>query len=479
MRYPRDMRGYGKTPPQGPWPDSARIAVQFVVNYEEGGENNILHGDSASEAFLSEIVGAAPWPAQRHWNMESIYEYGARAGFWRLHRLLTNHQVPVTVFGVATAMKRAPEQVAAMQEAGWEIASHGLKWIDYKDHSPEGEKADIIAALQMHQAITGTLPEGWYTGRCSVNTVDLVAEQGVCLYQSDSYADDLPYWHETPHGPQLMVPYTLDANDMRFATAQGFNTGDDFYHYLKDSFDVLYREGETEPKMMSIGLHCRLMGRPGRLRALERFLGYIESHEDVWCATRADIARAWQTRYPYQPRFRPSQLAKEDFLSHFGSVYEHSPWIAERAFADELSAVHDCAKGLGAAFAFHFRLASEDEKLAVLRAHPDLAGKLAMAKRLTAESTQEQASAGLDQLTDDEKAIFTDLNARYVARFGHPFIIAVKAHDKASIMAAFERRLGHEPAAELQEACHQVEKIAQFRIEAIFENAKNSAQKSG
>ena len=479
MRYPRDMRGYGKTPPQGPWPNGARIAVQFVVNYEEGGENNILHGDPASEAFLSEIVGAAPWPGQRHWNMESIYEYGARAGFWRLHRLFTNRDVPVTVFGVASAMKRAPEQVAAMQEAGWEIASHGLKWIDYKDHSPEAEKADIIEAIRIHQAVTGEAPQGWYTGRCSANTVELVAEQGICLYQSDSYADDLPYWHDTAHGPQLMVPYTLDANDMRFATAQGFNTGDDFYQYLKDSFDVLYAEGATKPKMMSIGLHCRLMGRPGRARALEAFIAYVQSHDDVWCATRADIARAWQDAYPYQASFRPSCLSKEDFLSYFGSVYEHSPWIAERVYEDELSAVHDTAAGLASAFAVQFRLASDDEKQGILRAHPDLAGKLALAKKLTAHSTEEQASAGLDQLTDEEKALFTDLNERYVKRFGHPFIIAVKAHNKASILSSFKRRIEHDAGAELQEACHQVEKIAEFRIEEIFKQSQNNLHKQG
>ena len=470
MRYPRDMRGYGATTPKAPWPDEAAIAVQFVVNYEEGGENNILHGDSASEAFLSEIVGAAAWPNMRHWNMESLYEYGARRGFWRLHELFCSHNIPVTVYGVATALQRAPEQVKAMLDAKWEIASHGLKWIDYKDYSKQAERADIVEAIRLHELITGAKPEGWYTGRCSVNTVDLVAEQGICTYQSDCYGDDLPYWHETPSGPQLMVPYTLDANDMRFATPQGFNTGDHFYQYLKDSFDALYAEGMAgAPKMMSIGLHCRLIGRPGRIQGLRKFIDYVKSHHHVWFARRIDIAKRWQEAYPYQPKFRPSALSRDDFLSHFGSVYEHSPWIAERAFDAELGPVHDSPAGLSVALCFQFRAASDEERLDVLRAHPDLAGKLAQAKKLTADSTHEQSGAGLDALTDTEKATFTRLNEAYVARFGHPFIIAVKEHNKASILAAFETRLTHDAASEFQEACTQVEKIAGFRIDALFE----------
>ena len=471
MRYPRDMRGYGAKAPKAPWPDEAAIAVQFVVNYEEGGENNILHGDSASEAFLSEIVGAAPWPDQRHWNMESLYEYGARRGFWRLHELFTSHDIPVTVYGVATALQRAPEQVNAMLESNWEIASHGLKWIDYKDHSKEEERADIIEAISLHEKLTGAKPQGWYTGRCSVNTVDLVAEQGVCTYQSDCYGDDLPYWHETPSGAQLMVPYTLDANDMRFATPQGFNTGDHFYQYLKDSFDTLYAEGIAgAPKMMSIGLHCRLIGRPGRIQSLRKFIDYVKSHDHIWFARRIDIANRWREAYPYQPRFRPSTLSKREFLSHFGGIYEHSDWIAERAFEAELAPAHDNPVGIAAALAFQFRAASEQERLDVLRAHPDLAGKLAQAKKLTAESTDEQASAGLDALTDAERATFTSLNEAYVARFGHPFIIAVKEHNKASILAAFHKRITHDAASEFQEACAQVEKIAGFRIRALFES---------
>ena len=293
--YPRDMRGYGRTPPDPKWPNSARIAVQFVINYEEGGENNILHGDAASESFLSEIVGAAPWAGQRHWNMESIYEYGARAGFWRL---FTEKHLPVTVFGVATALMRAPKQVAAMREASWEIASHGLKWIEYKDFSKQAEREHLHEAIEIHTEITGSRPLGWYTGRCSMNTLDLVAEDGGFVYAADSYADDLPYWRSAADGAQLIVPYTLDANDMRFATPQGFNAGDQFFAYLRDSFDLLYAEGQAgAAKMMSVGLHCRLAGRPGRAAALARFLDHIGAHDDVWIATRLDIARHWHAHH--------------------------------------------------------------------------------------------------------------------------------------------------------------------------------------
>src|SRR5919108_536786 len=294
LNYPRDLEGYGGTPPRADWPGGARVAVQFVLNYEEGGENCILHGDTTSEAFLSEIVGARPWPGQRHMNMESIYEYGPRAGFWRIWRLFTALNVPITVFGVAMALQRGREQVAAMQESGWEIASHGLKWIEYKDFTREDERAHLQEAIRLHTEVTGERPLGWYTGRCSVHTLDLVMEDAGFLYSSDSYADDLPYWVKGPKGPHLIVPYTLDANDMRFATAQGFNAGDQFFTYLKDTFDVLYAEGADRPRMMSVGLHCRLVGRPGRCAALDRFVDYVLKHDQVWLARRIDIARHWR-----------------------------------------------------------------------------------------------------------------------------------------------------------------------------------------
>ena len=293
------MRGYGQHAPNPNWPDNAAIAVQFVINYEEGGENCVLHGDAASEAFLSEIVGAAAWPGQRHMNMESIYEFGSRAGFWRLHRLFTQRDMPVTVFGVATALQRNPDVVQAMLTAQWEIATHGLKWIDYRDFSKAEEAAHLQQAIAIHESVTGSKPAGAYIGRTSEHSQDLCAEQPHFEYCADTYADELPYWRESPSGPQLMVPYTLDANDMRFATPQGFNAGEQFFQYLKDSFDVLYEEGKSgAPKMMSVGLHCRLVGRPGRAAALAKFLDYVQQHERSWVATRLDIARHWQENYP-------------------------------------------------------------------------------------------------------------------------------------------------------------------------------------
>jgi putative urate catabolism protein len=303
MTYPRDMIGYGRKPPEANWPGGAFIAVQFVVNYEEGGENNILHGDAASEAFLSEIVSAQPWPGQRHMNMESIYEYGSRAGFWRLWRAFHEHDIPITVFAVATAIERNREAVAAMLEAEWEIASHGLKWIDYRDFSKEEEREHMLEALRIHAEVTGDRPVGWYTGRTSVHSVELTMEEGGFLYTSDTYADDLPYWLAGPKGPFLAIPYTLDANDMRFATQQGFNSGDQFFAYLKDSFDTLYAEGERgAPKMMSVGLHCRLAGRPGRMASLLRFLDYVKAKEKVWLPRRMDIARHWiMHHWPQSP----------------------------------------------------------------------------------------------------------------------------------------------------------------------------------
>ena len=297
MSYPRDLIGYGRNPPDPRWPGRARIAVQFVLNYEEGGERSILHGDATSEAFLSDVLGAVPWPGQRHMNVESMYEYGSRAGFWRLWRLFTTRQLPVTVFGVATALARAPNIVAAMQEANWEIASHGLKWIDYKDIGEAEERQHMAEAIRIHTQATGQRPLGWYTGRSSVNTLKAVLDDGGFVYSSDSYADDLPYWVKGPNGPHLIIPYSLDANDMRFINPQGFGSGDAFFAYLRDTFDVLYAEGETAPKMMSVGLHCRLAGRPGRFAALARFLDHVGRHDHVWVATRLAIAEHWQREH--------------------------------------------------------------------------------------------------------------------------------------------------------------------------------------
>jgi len=460
-KYPRDMVGYGSATPDVNWPGGARIAVQFVINYEEGGENNILHGDAGSEAFLSEIVGAASWPGQRHMNMESIYEYGSRAGFWRLRRLFDAHAMPVTVFAIASALARNPDVVTAMAQSDWEIASHGLKWIDYKDFDKEDERAHMLEALRIHTELSGAAPLGWYTGRSSKNSLDLVMEDGGLLYSSDSYADDLPYWVEGANGPHLIVPYTLDANDMRFATPQGFNSGDQFYAYLKDSFDVLYAEGG---KMMSIGLHCRLAGRPGRTAALARFLDYIEDHEGVWVARRADIARHWLTHHA-PAALTPSRMSQVQFVQGFGDIFEHSPWIAERAF---IAGVSDTAEGLMAAFSAVLDDASRDEKLALINAHPDLAGKLAQAKKLTEDSTSEQASAGLDHLTAAEVTRFTQLNDAYKARFDFPFIMAIKGSSKDEILMAFDERLQNDAEAEFATALEQIKKIARLRLADKF-----------
>ncbi len=466
-RYPRDMTGYGATPPAANWPNGAKIAVQIVLNYEEGGENNILHGDAASEAFLSEITGAAPWPGQRHWNMESIYEYGSRAGFWRVHRMLGD--LPLTVYGVATALARAPEQVAAMIASNWEIASHGLKWVEHKDMPEDEEREQIAEAIRLHTEVTGTPPRGWYTGRCSNSTVKLVAETGQFDYIADSYADDLPYWVDFDGKGQLITPYTMDCNDMRFGIQAGYTNGEQFESYLKDSFDYLYEEGEAgAPKMLSIGLHCRLIGRPGRAAAFRRAIEYFKSHEGVWFATRLEIAQHWAKEHPFKAQTRPSEMDRDSFVADFGGIFEHSPWIAEGAHALELGHTHDTAIGVHSALARVFRSADNAKRLGVLNAHPDLAGKLAAAKQLTAESTAEQASVGLDALTDAERKTLTDLNDAYTAKFGFPFIIAVRDNTKASIIDAFKRRIDNDRDTEFAEACKQVERIAELRLVEKF-----------
>ncbi len=296
--YPRDMIGYGAETPDPKWPGKAKIAVQFVLNYEEGGENCILHGDEASEAFLSEIIGADMLPGVRHMSMESIYEYGSRAGVWRLLRLFKKFDIPLTIFGIAMAMERNPEVVDAFMEAGHEICSHGYRWINYQYVPEEVEREHMHKAIESIKTMTGERPLGWYTGRTSPNTRRLVAEEGGFLYDADAYDDDLPYWADIAEKKQLIVPYTLDVNDMRFAALQGFNSGDQYFTYLKDTFDTLYEEGEDAPKMMSVGLHCRLVGRPGRIAALKRFLEYASSHSNVWFARRIDIARHWHEHHP-------------------------------------------------------------------------------------------------------------------------------------------------------------------------------------
>lgn len=465
VRYPRDFTGYGANPPAANWPGGARVAISLVLNYEEGGENSVLHGDAASEAFLSDIAGAAMWQGQRHWNMESIYDYGARAGFWRLHRLFTAMNLPVTIYGVATALARAPEQVAAMKDAGWEIASHGLKWVEHKDMPAEEEARQIAEAIRLHTEVVGEPPRGWYTGRCSANTVELTAKTGQFDWISDTYDDDLPYWRRYGDRDQLVIPYTLEANDMRFATAPGYINGDQFGDYLIDTFEELYRDGG---RMFSVGLHCRLVGRPGKIAGLRKFLDHVHKKGGAWFATRGEIAAHWAAQNPPVAKLRPSQMSKDEFVQTFGSIYEHSPWIAERAYELEMGPAHDGALGVSNLLARIFRTASYEERLGVLNAHPDLAGKLAAAKRLTADSTSEQASAGLDALTDEERLTFQALNAAYVEKHGFPFIIAVRDNTKASILAAFRKRIDNDTATEFETACKQVERIGTLRLQALL-----------
>jgi putative urate catabolism protein len=296
--YPRDMVGYGANPPDPKWPDDARVALQIVVNYEEGAENAVLHGDPASETFLSDIIGAAPFDGRRHMSMESLYEYGSRAGFWRLMRLFEERGLPVTMFAVGMALERHPDAARAMVALGHEVASHGWRWINYDQIDEATERDHMRRAIESITRLTGQRPLGWYTGRTSERTQRLVAEEGGFLYDADSYADDLPYWVKVEGRDHLIVPYTLDANDMRFATAQGFNTGEQFFAYLRDAFDTLYEEGAYAPKMMSVGLHCRLAGRPGRIAGLKRFLDHVARHDKVWICRRVDIARHWRRVHP-------------------------------------------------------------------------------------------------------------------------------------------------------------------------------------
>lgn len=300
MHDDRDYKGYGATPPNPRWPGGARIAVQLVLNYEEGAENSILNGDPGAETFLSEIVGAAPVPGARHMSMESLYEYGSRAGVWRLLRLFHKYDVPVTVFAVAMALEKYPEMADAFLDHGHEIACHGYRWINYQDVPLELEREHMQRGIDIIRNLTGQRPLGWYTGRTSPHTRALVHEEGGFLYDADDYSDDLPFWVPGQEKAQLIVPYTLDVNDMRFAAPQGFNCGDQFFTYLKDTFDALYDEGATSPKMMSVGLHCRIVGKPGRIRALEKFLQYITSQPDVWICRRIDIAQHWHEHHPYE-----------------------------------------------------------------------------------------------------------------------------------------------------------------------------------
>ena len=374
----------------------------------------------------------------------------------------------MTVYAVATAMARNREAVAAMNEAGWEIATHGLKWIDYRDTPPEIEALHIAEAVRIHTDVAGARPLGFYQGRSSINTIRLGMEEGGFVYCADTYADDLPYWLEGPRGPQLMTPYTLDANDMRFATPQGFNTGEQFYTYLKDSFDTLYAEGDVAPKMLSIGLHCRLVGRPGRALALARFLDYALGHDRVWIPTRLDIARHWIAKHPPPGGWKPSRAHADPV--HRALRRRLRAFAMDRGGGLRRGALDgaDTAEGLAKALAAAAAKGTTEQKRALIEAHPDLAGKLALAKTLTANSTREQASAGLDRLTPDELRQFGELNDAYRARFGFPFIMAVKGKSTADILAAFRSRLANDADAETKTALAEIDRIAALRLKDIL-----------
>jgi allantoinase len=301
LAYPRDLVGYAGNPPHPHWPNNARVALQIVLNYEEGAERNILHGDDASETLNSDMVGVQPWPGKRNFVMESLYEYGSRAGVWRLLQLFRERKIPITVFAVGAALRRNPEVARVIARDGHETAAHGWRWIDYRDVPQDVEAADILKCIDTIKSLTGGAPVGWYTGRMSANTRRLVVANGSFLYDSDAYNDDLPFWTNVEGRNHLIVPYTFDNNDMRFASAPGFDTGEAFFLHLKDAFDVLYAEGETHPKMMSVGLHCRLAGLPSRTASLQRFLDYVQRHDRVWICRRMDIARHWTERFPAAP----------------------------------------------------------------------------------------------------------------------------------------------------------------------------------
>ena len=456
-RYPRDLSGKFCQPVQIKWPNNEKIAVQFVLNYEEGGENCLLHGDSQSEGFLSEIVSAVPWQNQRHWNMESIYEYGARAGFWRIYELFSEHAIPITVYAIATALARSPEQVHAMQSANWEIASHGYKWIEHKDLSPHEEEVQIKKAIELHKSVTGETPKGWYTGRSSINSVDLICKQGSLEYISDSYADDLPYWYVYRDKPQLIIPYTLDANDMRFASAQGFNSGDQFFTYLKDSFDSLYREGaKGKPKMLSIGLHCRIIGRPGRIESLFKFLSYIRDFNDVWYPRRIDISDYWHANYPFDMTLwkrRATALSEQAFIEKFSAVFENGLWIAEDAFKLELGPSHNTAIGLHNAFCRIFRSASYEKRRKLVEQHSGGYKKPVIFEKLISEQDKELAGA-----LDDE----------YTKKFGFKYTLSETDANNCDVLQNLKDRLATDYSTEFKQNCRQIEKIALEKISVLI-----------
>jgi peptidoglycan/xylan/chitin deacetylase (PgdA/CDA1 family)/2-oxo-4-hydroxy-4-carboxy--5-ureidoimidazoline (OHCU) decarboxylase len=389
--------------------------------------------------------------------MESIYEYGARAGFWRIYELFTQHAIPITVYAVATALGRSPEQVHAMQSANWEIASHGYKWIEHKDLSLHEEEALIKKAIELHMSVTGEPPKGWYTGRASMNSVDLVCKQGSIEYISDSYADDLPYWHVYRDKPHLIIPYTLDANDMRFANVQGFNSGDQFFAYLKDSFDSLYREGANgKPKMLSIGLHCRLIGRPGRIESLIKFLSYIQGFSDVWYPRRIDISDYWHTNYPFDMsawQSRVTSLSEQAFIKKFSEIFENGRWIAEGAYNLELGPSHNTAIGLHNALCRIFRSAPYETRKKLVEAHSGGQKKPMIFEKLISEQNKDIACA---------------LDEQFSTKFGFKYTLSETDANNCDVLQNLRERLESDYITEFAENCRQIEKIALEKISMLI-----------
>jgi peptidoglycan/xylan/chitin deacetylase (PgdA/CDA1 family)/2-oxo-4-hydroxy-4-carboxy--5-ureidoimidazoline (OHCU) decarboxylase len=389
--------------------------------------------------------------------MESIYEYGARAGFWRIYELFTQHAIPITVYAVATALGRSPEQVHAMQSANWEIASHGYKWIEHKDLSLHEEEALIKKAIELHMSVTGEPPKGWYTGRASMNSVDLVCKQGSIEYISDSYADDLPYWHVYRDKPHLIIPYTLDANDMRFANVQGFNSGDQFFAYLKDSFDSLYREGANgKPKMLSIGLHCRLIGRPGRIESLIKFLSYIQGFSDVWYPRRIDISDYWHTNYPFDMsawQSRVTSLSEQAFIKKFSEIFENGRGIAEEAYNLELGPSHNTAIGLHNALCRIFRSAPYETRKKLVEAHSGGQKKPMIFEKLISEQNKDIACA---------------LDEQFSTKFGFKYTLSETDANNCDVLQNLRERLESDYMTEFDEICRQIEKIALEKISMLI-----------
>lgn len=465
MRFPRDLRGYGPNLPDPNWPDGAKLAVQFVIHYDEAGE--------APDAPPETENGCASATDKSFSHTDVIDDYGARAGFWRLHRIFTAANIPVTVFGVAAALARAPEAVAAMKRAGWDIAAHAPRPKTLPGYDKIDRMIDFHDAITLHEEVVGNCHQGVYLGRPSV--LKFASTIGGIDWISDTHDDDLPYWLDryddgNDISPILVIPHAANVGDLHFSPERGFHSGDAFFRHLKDTFDTLYAEGEAgRPALMSIALRCRHAGSPSLAGNLQYFLAYVRRHPKVWLATGSEIAAHWREHHPYDPpALRPSRMERDEFIATFGNVFTASPWIAERAFALELGPAHDTAEGLHNALARIFRSAKKEERLEVLNAQPDFADLVAPARRVTSEWAGELASTGLDALTHEERETVRTLNSAYRDKFGFPFIIAARDHTTESVLSELRERQRDSCSSEFDKACGQVERIAWMRLRDIL-----------